>query len=567
MNTCHTPTRRASTPCAAPGRRPLAGGWWALPLALALSACQTLPLPEGRPAPPASPAPTAAVASPPPVGHGQATQPAARPAPAPGASATVAPTALAASGGSAASGPAARSAIPPELLASPDLWGRVRRGFAMPPLEHELVEAHARRFASTGFLAARADRVRLFLPLVVEELEQRQMPLELAMLPLVESALNPQARSPVGATGVWQFMAPTGRRFELRQSRLVDDRKNLREATRAALAYLSTLYAQFGDWHLAMAAYNWGEGNVARAAARQRALGEPVNFNTLAPRMPAETRNYVPQIMALAQIVAQPSAQGARLPELPDDNPLVEVDLARDMDLALLLRWAGLSEKEFLMLNAAVKPPLVLAQATPRLLLPLDAGLRFEKAQAQHKGHTTTWSVHRLDKTQPLQALAARFGVSEQALRQANDIAPGHKPVAGSAMLLPVAAPAGSQVPAALIAQASLQTTPDLVQVHTRTRAGDTLATLAQRHHVAVAQLAEWNGMPASPKRKFKAGQRLTLWVLRERAASFAGVGVASVTTAKTKAMRPGPVAFKLPSPTALTDHKVRAMIGAKGKG
>ena len=413
-------------------------------------------------------------------------------------------------------------AIATDLLAAPDMWGHLRRGFAMPALDHELVSAHARRFAANGFFTARADRVRLYLPLMIEELEQRKLPLELAMLPMVESALNPQARSPVGATGLWQFMAPTAKRFELRSSRLVDDRKNLREATRAAMDYLSTLHAQFGDWHLAMAAYNWGEGSVARTIARQRAKGLPTDFAALAPLMPAETRNYVPQIMALAQLVANPQAMGARLPDMPDGNPLVEVELTRDIDLKLAVQMAGISEKDFLALNAAVKPPLVLAKATPRLLLPLDAGMRLDSALAKHTGKTASWSVHKLDRTQPLEAIAARWGVSQQALREANSIPRGMKPMAGSAMLLPVAAPAGSQVSAELVASASLQTTPDIVKVYTTARAGETLASVAKRTGVDVARLAQWNDIPLKrAKQKLKTGKALALWVQREHASAY----------------------------------------------
>lgn len=410
-----------------------------------------------------------------------------------------------------------------QLRSAPDLWGRLRRGFAMPPLTHELVDAHARRFAASGFLPARADRIRLYLPMIVEELEQRRLPLELALLPMVESALNPQARSPVGALGLWQFMAPTARQYELRTSRLVDDRKNLREATRAAMDYLQKLHGQFGDWHLAMAAYNWGEGNVARAIARQQARGLPADFNGLAPGMPAETRNYVPQILALARLVAMPIAFGASLPDIPDGNPLVEVALNRDMDLSLAARMAGLSERDFMALNPAVKAPLVLASATPRLLLPQDAASRFEKALAAHTGKTASWSVQRLRSTQPVDSIAARAGVTAAAVRAANDIPRGHKPLAGSTLLLPVAAPVGSRVSEEVVAAASLQTAPDVVKVQAKARAKETLAEAARRLAVDVNKLAQWNAVGAKRiKQPLAAGRYLTLWVPRERAGEFA---------------------------------------------
>lgn len=431
--------------------------------------------------------------------------------------------------------PDSATVLASQTLHSPDLWGRLRRGFAVPPLTHELVGSHARRFASGGLINARADRVRLYLPMIVEELEGRNMPLELALLPLVESALNPQARSPVGALGLWQFMAPTANRFELRTSRLVDDRKNLRQATRAAMDYLGKLHAQFGDWHLAMAAYNWGEGRVATAVARNRARGLPTDFNALAAGMPAETRNYVPQIMALAALVANPAEFGYSLPAMPDGNPLSEVQLTRDIDLSLALRMATLSEREFLALNPAIKPPLILAAATPRLLLPQDASTRLERALAAHTGKTASWTVHTLAATQPLETLAARHGASVVALREANGIPAGMKPVAGSTLLLPVAAAPGSQTHAQVVASAQLSTTPDVVQVYTQARAKETPADVARRSGVSLAQLAQWNGLAGKRlSQRLPAGKVLSLWVMRGREGGFlASAPVTKVVQAK----------------------------------
>jgi membrane-bound lytic murein transglycosylase D len=486
---------------------------------LLLSACQTAPLqaplrsdPQARPAQEtrmadanaiqATPWGTSAVAHPVQTGTAQALPGADGPAPQGAAVGAV--------------------GIAPDLLAAQDLWGRLRRGFAVPALDHDLVNAHARRFAASGFVAARADRVRLYLPLIIEELEQRHMPLELALLPMVESALNPQARSPVGALGLWQFMAPTARRFELRTSRLVDDRRNLRRATRAAMDYLDKLHTQFGDWHLAMAAYNWGEGRVAKAVARQRTRGLPADFNSLAPLMPTETSNYVPQIMALARLVSAPDTFAARLPDMSDGNPLVEVALTRDIDLSLVVRMAGMSERDFLALNPAVKAPLVLAAATPSLLLPQDAGTRLEAALTAHPGKTASWSVQKLDHTQHVEAIAARLGTTANAVRAANDIPRGMKPMAGSALLLPIAAPAGSQTHADLVASASMQTTRDIVKVYTQTRKNETLADVARRCTVALAQLAQWNSMaPKRSKQRLASGKVLTLWVQREHAQGY----------------------------------------------
>lgn len=439
--------------------------------------------------------------------------------------------------------PSPTASTPPELLAAPDLWGRLRRGFVLPSLDNILVEQHAQRFAQAGFFPQRAERLRLYLPLIVAELEARNMPLELAMLPLVESALNPHARSPVGAVGTWQFMAPTARRFELRTSRLVDDRKNLQEATRAALDYLQRLHAQFGDWHLAMAAYNWGEGRVQAAVARQRARGAPADFNALALQMPAETRHYVPQIDALRRLVADPAAWGALLPDLPDDQPLVNVALSQDIDLSLAVRWSGLAERTLLAMNPAVKAPLILAAATPRLLMPEAAAQRFERARQAHHGATASWTVLKLPTSRPVEAIAQAYGATPSALRALNDIPRGMKPVAGSVLLLPVTPAAGTRAPDAVVATAQLGVVADLVKVHALSRPRESLADVARRCHVAVDALGGWNGMtPRAWKQRLRPGTALALWVQRERAADLQrAVAQAPVRSGSESARAPRP--------------------------
>jgi membrane-bound lytic murein transglycosylase D len=484
-----------------------------------LAACQTLP-PPGPPrdresavgsAVPASPAVAPPVQAPPDKPQAPVL-------------AAVPPTMEAAPAAPAPPGPNA------ERQNAPDTWGRLRRGFAMPALDHPLVDTHAQRFAKSSFFEHRADRLRLYLPLIVAELESRQMPLELALLPLVESALNPHARSSVGALGTWQFMAPTARRFELRTSRLVDDRKNLVASTRAAIDYLQRLHQQFGDWHLAMAAYNWGEGRVQSAVNRQRLAGLPADFNALAPRMPAETRNYVPQILALRALVANPGAHGVTLPDVPDGNPLVEVALRQDVDLSLALKWTALSEKALLAMNPAIKHPLILSAATPRLLMPEDAARRFEARLAAHAGSTANWRVVRLPATQPVEAIAAAYGAQAGAVRAANDIQRGTKPVAGSVLLLPVAAAPGARADEGVVATAQISVVADLVKVKTKARAKESLTDVARRCAVGVAALAGWNQI--ARKRwaaRLKPGATLVLWVPRERSGEFAAAAAQSL--------------------------------------
>lgn len=410
------------------------------------------------------------------------------------------------------------------VSAPADLWDRLRRGFAMPPLDTPLAEGHARRFAAMGYLTQGQTRARRYLYFIVEEVERRGLPSELALLPFVESAMNPQARSPVGATGAWQFMPETGRRFDMRISRLVDDRKNVMASTRAALDYLQLLHAQFGDWHLALSAYNWGEGNVARARERNRARG--LDDTYLALRMPEETRNYVPQLEALKRLVAAPQAYGATLPEMANRPYFQPVAVASDVDVALAIEWAGVGEAEFFALNPSVKRPLLMAAATPTLLLPFVAAERFAARQDMHSGKRAGWTAITLPSTQRVEAIAARHGTTPRILRDANGIASGMKPAAGSTLLVPAFHGLARPVAAATVARASLSVVPDVVAVKLRARKGETLGALAKRSRLDAAELARWNKGLRS-RSKLAAGQVLVAWVHPDRSAEFEAKGKA----------------------------------------
>jgi membrane-bound lytic murein transglycosylase D len=194
-----------------------------------------------------------------------------------------------------------------------DIWVRVRQGFAMPDLENDLVKDREAWYAARpDYMVRMTERSRRYLFHIVEELERRNMPTELALLPFIESAFNPEAVSSAKAAGMWQFMPATGKYFDLKQNIFRDERRDVIESTRAALDYLQKLYSMFGDWHLALAAYNWGEGSVGRALAKNKAAGLGLSYSEL--RMPNETRYYVPKLQAVKNIIAQPQNFNVRLP-------------------------------------------------------------------------------------------------------------------------------------------------------------------------------------------------------------------------------------------------------------
>jgi membrane-bound lytic murein transglycosylase D len=272
------------------------------------------------------------------------------------------------------------SAIQPSDLSSPtvaalepppDLWARIRAGFKMQALDTEHVRQHEQWYATRpDYMQRMTDRSRKYLFHIVEELERRNMPTELALLPFIESAFNPQAVSSARAAGMWQFMPATGKDFALKQNFFRDDRRDVLASTRAALDYLQKLYGMFGDWHLALAAYNWGEGNVSRAIQRNQRAGQGTGYMDL--NMPNETRNYVPKLQAVKNIIANPEQFRAELPVINNHPYFQTVTVARDMDVELAARLADVEVDDFKALNPQLNRPVILAAGTPQILLPWD---------------------------------------------------------------------------------------------------------------------------------------------------------------------------------------------------
>jgi len=258
------------------------------------------------------------------------------------------------------------------LLVRPsDLWERIRLGFAMPQLEHPLVARYEAWYAGKPDLVrAILMRARRYLHFIVEEVERRGMPTELALLPVVESGFDPMALSPAQASGLWQFIPSTGTRYNLEQNTHYDARRDVLASTGAALDYLQYLYGLHKDWHLALASYNWGENAVARAADRSRGRGAEAEFGRLS--LPEETRHYVPRLQAVKNLVADPAKYGFDLGELPNEPYFSVIPNRGDVPLAVAARLAGLSQEEFTALNPAWKPPRIAGDKGPGLVLPVD---------------------------------------------------------------------------------------------------------------------------------------------------------------------------------------------------
>ena len=399
---------------------------------------------------------------------------------------------------------------PPDI--SIDLWERIRRGFGMQDLQIDLVQDRERWYAQRpDYIQRMTARSSKYLYHIVEELERRNMPTELALLPFIESAFNPQAVSSARASGMWQFMPRTGKDFDLTQNAFRDDRRDVLASTRAALDYLQKLHAMFGDWHLALAAYNWGEGNVSKSMLRNQRQGAPVAYTDL--RMPAETRLYVPKLQAMKNVVANPQALGVNLPSIPNHPYFEAVRLPRDMDVALIAKLAEVPVEDFKALNPSAHRPVLLAAGTPRILLPWDNAEIFQRNVDKYAGRLASWTAWVAPKTMKVSEAAQRVGMAEDELRSINKIPPRMLIKAGSALLVTRSAKQQTDVSSKVADNGQLNLTPEQVlrKQFIKARKKDTLESIAKRYKVSVEQLAQWNGL--SKTSSLKNGQKLVIMV------------------------------------------------------
>jgi membrane-bound lytic murein transglycosylase D len=441
-----------------------------IPAVLVLQACAGVPEPESEPEP--APAPIALPPPPPPV---------LVPAPPP-------PPKLAARlPDGVAPAPAAQ---PPKPAGN--LWPRIRAGFAMPDLKGPLVTQKERQYATRPeYLQRILERSRLYLYHIVEEIEKRGMPTELALLPMVESAFNPMAYSRAHASGLWQFIPGTGKRFELEQNTWYDGRRDIVDSTNAALDYLTQLHQMYGDWHLALASYNWGENAVKKAIARNKAAKRKTDYASL--RMPKETRHYIPKLQALENIIANPAAFGVDLDAIPNQPYFVVVTELPDIDVHVAARLAQMPAEEFIALNPGFSRPLIRSGAARRIILPADRLVAFyDNLDQLDESELVSWQVYHPEQGEKLDAIARRFDMTPAELRRVNGIHP-------SATRVPreLVVPKNDEAKATL-AQLPLMYAPPIPQygetraVHV-VRKGDTLSSIAARYRTSVAKLKSWN--------------------------------------------------------------------------
>ena len=386
-----------------------------------------------------------------------------------------------------------------------DLWDRIRAGYAMPDLDDPLVAKWEKFYSERPeYMARIVDRSGKYMFYIVTELERRGMPLEIALLPMIESAFNPIANSSAKASGIWQFIPSTGTSYGMKQDWWADSRRDIVKATNGALDYLSNLHGMFGDWQLALASYNWGEGSVGRAVQKAKARDKDGTYLSL--DMPAETRNYLPKLQAVKNIIRNPAAFGITIATVPNEPYFKTITLAHAIDLKRAAQLAEMTEADFVALNPAHNRPVIGGRSEYQVLLPANKADAFLARLESNEKPRVSWMAYRTRSGDRIEALAERFGTSVTALKSVNGIrsvAPTLPP--GYHLLVPSDGP--SEDALGSIQNAVFTKFPEYVppRVH-KVRRGDTFAGIAKRYGVKPATLAQWNRMG---KPNARAGQVL----------------------------------------------------------
>lgn len=373
-----------------------------------------------------------------------------------------------------------------------DVWQRIRNGYAMREQESRMITSYEQWYAKRPeYVARMTDRARLYLYFIVEEVEKRGMPTEIALLPMIESAFNPGAYSTARASGIWQFIPSTGKNFGMQQNWWYDGRRDVISATKGALDYLQQLHDQFGEWDLALAAYNCGENSVMRAQARNRKLHLPTNYASL--KLPKETRGYVPKLLAVKNIISHPKNYDLVLTEVPNKPYFAEVSTSRHIDLQLAADMAGMTVEDFIALNPAHNRPVILQKGKDVLLLPIDHVETFRANLERANQPLVSWQAYPAKKGENLDELAARFGITADKLKSINSLSRNIKVSNGQTLLVPLNGEEAESEFAAFNTNLAPADQKLLNAVRHTVRRGDTLGSIARHYHVRLASLQSWN--------------------------------------------------------------------------
>ena len=391
-----------------------------------------------------------------------------------------------------------------------DLWARLRKGFTMKPLDSPQVEREIKWFVNNPeYMQRMMDRAKLYLYYIADEVEKRGMPMEIALLPAIESAYKANAYSRARASGLWQFMPGTGRLYGLKANWWYDGRRDVQASTQAALDYLEKLYNDFdGDWHLALAAYNAGEGKVGRMMKYNERKGKSTEYQHL--KLKRETLHYVPKLMAMVSIVADPAKYGVQLASIPDEPYFTRVETGSQIDLGVVAKLVDVSIDDLHDINPGYTRWATDPNGPHHLLVPADkkdaliAGLSNlpEEERVQ-------WLHHVVKRGDNLHEIARRYSVTVPVVRTANNLR-SNLLRSGQDLLIPISArPLKPEVIRTAYRASSSRAARGEPVIH-RVRRGETLSSIARRYNVVAGQLAKWNLMQMSDV--LRLGQKLKIW-------------------------------------------------------
>jgi membrane-bound lytic murein transglycosylase D len=401
-----------------------------------------------------------------------------------------------------------------------DLWDRIRAGYGLPALDSPYTARHEQWFASNPeYMENMVARARLYLYYIVEEVEKRGMPMEIALLPAIESAYQPHAYSRARAVGLWQFISSTGRLYGLKDNWWYDGRRDVIASTQAALDYLEKLNKEFnGDWQLTLAAYNCGEGKVARLIEQNRRRGLSTAYQDL--KLPRETKNYVPKLMAMANIVSHPEQFGLKFASIPDEPYFTQVDIGSQVDLGVIAKLTDMPVADLYQINPEYVRWITDPKGPHQLLVPTDkkdvllAGLSTLPEEERVK-----WLHHEVRRGDTISHIARRYGVTIEAIKTSNQLH-GNLMRVGQDLLIPVstskvavvapATPATRRANAASGHVASVNGHTGKVRITHRVRSGETLWSIARRYNVYIRELRQWNLLEAGDV--LHMGQKLHIW-------------------------------------------------------
>lgn len=376
-------------------------------------------------------------------------------------------------------------------ISQEDVWLRVRNGFKIDDAasNNPLVAVHASWYAARpDYIHRMVDRSRRYLYHIVQEVDRRAMPMEIALLPMIESAFKSSALSTAAASGIWQFIPSTGRHYGLKQDAWYDGRRDFPAATSAALDYLSKLYLDFGDWQLALAAYNCGEGCVARAIQKNVQQGLPTDYASLT--LPAETRNYVPKLLAIKSLIRNPEQYGLVIDTLPNQPYFNQIPVHANLDMNSAARLANMNSDEFIALNAAFPRQLIRSDTPVNLLIPVDKADQFQRNL--DAGNWDSWQPYTAKKGERPEDIAKRFDISLARLTELNQFhLKRGKLVNAQTILVPVKG-RGGVVRLEEETQEEIALAGPNPGVHL-VRRGETLFGVARRYGLSVGQLTAAN--------------------------------------------------------------------------